>query len=212
MAISKRTYSGDKFFLMDLEVGFNNIRPRSAEMQSNRDGTELLYVAGWSDLEAAALNLLIRSNVKGAMLTERVLNGKVKELSAFQRTSRFDESVIGKVIMSNAGSAVEVLYEPDAKGDEDPVDAPEPELEAPTPPETGSRFIKVVKEPARSLGDWSCIGVEIQLDPRQMRVVKLLAVVWDTTVEKVIQNLVAERLEHYLDPMVMAQILGATDN
>src|SRR3954463_4303632 len=68
--ISKRTYRGEKFFLIELEQAFNVLKNRTARIEEDRNGAVCCYVEGWSDTDAAAVWLLVNSGVRGSMLTE----------------------------------------------------------------------------------------------------------------------------------------------
>lgn len=113
MAVSKRTYEGPPHYLMDLETGFNVVRERTAKMETNKDGTTLLFVAGWNDWEAAALVSLVNSNVKGNMLNDRIVAAKAVELhnAALVTGAKPPPDLLGHVIMSDRGAQVPV--EPD---------------------------------------------------------------------------------------------------
>lgn len=104
--LSKRCFTGSVHALMDLETGFNVIRERTAVLNTNKDGEQFLFVAGWTDWDAAALYLLVQSGVKGNMLTEKIVAAKARELYAAGQPLR--PEWLGTVMMSDKGSEAPV--------------------------------------------------------------------------------------------------------
>ena len=145
MSVSKRTYTGGKMWLMDLETGFNAVRPRTAQLQENKDGSVVLFVAGWSDYDAAALYLLVNSNCKGNMLSEKVVAAKANEIAAMSlaRQEPLNPAWLGHVIMSDRGAESPIAAMEEEAGATPKGEAPEThDLAAPKPfdPSLPSRY------------------------------------------------------------------------
>src|SRR5688500_1866393 len=111
MPVSKRCYRGRPEFLQDLDIGFNGIRPRSATLSEDRDGSRALLVGWWDDWSAAALWLLVNSGVRGNMLKPAVIDAKVGEIArmAGNRAEELRPEWLGEVIMSEGGATATVI-------------------------------------------------------------------------------------------------------
>ena len=81
--LSKRIYSDLSPDELDRRlIAFNGVRPTSAALQTDMDGKQHLYLAGWSATAAAAVVLLLQSGVPPTQVGEALILAKEKELAA----------------------------------------------------------------------------------------------------------------------------------
>lgn len=104
--LSKRTYAGPTIWLNRLARSFNVVRPGSARLIEERDGVQSLYVAGWTDYNAAALVSLTRSGLMLDRLDEAAIEATAGELARQYRILAMHPGVdlLGEVQMSDRGS------------------------------------------------------------------------------------------------------------
>lgn len=225
--LSKRSYKGPPDWLLKLNAAFNHVRPGTARLIEERDGTRDLHVGGWPDYNAAAVVTLLRAHWPPEELSEELV-----ELNAQEMANRFrlrgthpGPELLGTVHMSDHGSLTPVVMEGAGEAEADEGLDEQTELlvemsEAGVPlslgemtdPITGGmtptvratwldteRGIEAPKElRQRSVQFTSKMVITLEIEGLNLHVLKMLAAHWDVEVPEATIRVLTRALKETL--------------